>query len=148
MPDNDDYDSDDTEESSVIRDLRKKAKRNEDMETENAALRTEVMLARSGLGDISPARQKALLAAHEGDTTREAIRKTAADLGFIAEEEPEPQVPASEQEAHRRAQEATAGAEASEAHPETLDDRIAKAKTEDELAQILADAGVNTNPVE
>lgn len=147
MPDEHDEPDDlDENESSVIRELRKRAKRVDEAESETATLRTENAILKAGLTDLSEARQKALLAAHSGDMTPEAIRETAVDLGFAeAPKPPDPQVPAEEQAAHQRAQEAANGAEPAEAHPEELNDRIAKAKSPQELDRILADAGVSVN---
>lgn len=139
MPD-EHYDDDEAEqESSVMRDLRKKAKRADALEDENGTLRQKVAILEAGITDLTPAKQKALLAAHEGDLSPEALRATATDLGFIAEEKPEPQVSAEEQAAHQAMAEATAAAEPSEAQVKTLQDRMRAAKSPEELAAILAE---------
>lgn len=151
MPDNDDDFAENGDDSPVIRELRHKARRADAAEAETVALRTENAILKAGLTDLTPAKQKALLAAHEGDMDTEAIRKTAIELGFLTEPapaEPEPQVPADEQAAHQRIAEATAGAQPAEASPETLNDRIAKAKNPRELEAILAEAGISVNAVE
>lgn len=149
MPD--EYDDDGNlleQESTVIRDLRTKAKRTDEVEAENGKLRNELAISRLGL-DLTPAKEKALLAAHEGELTTEALNKTAVDLGFAEAPEPEPpQVSAEEQAAHQRAQAATNGAEGAEAHPETLEQRIARCKTPQELDELLANAGITVNAEE
>lgn len=144
MPD-EHYDDDEQHESSVIKDLRQKAKRTEAAESETATLRQKVAILEAGITNLTPAKQKALLAAHEGDLTAESLRVTAIDLGFLAEDTPEagaPQVPLEEQAAHKAMAEATAAAEASEAQTKTLNDEINAAKTPQELEAILAREGL------
>lgn len=141
MPDEYDDAPDGDEESSVIRELRQKAKKADDLDTEVKALRMENALAKAGMIDLSEAKRKALLAAHDGDLEVGALRKTAVDLGFISEPEPEPHVPANEVAAHQRAQEATAQAEPADAHPEKLEDLIAKTKSPEDLDALMASAG-------
>lgn len=144
MPDEYDDDDQTESESSVIKDLRKQAKRAHELDSEVKALRQEAAILKAGITDLTPAKQKALLAAHEGELDVESIRKTATELGFLnTEAKPEtPQVPADEQAAHQRQAETVAAAQASEAHLETLDDVIAKAKTPDELRAALRNAGM------
>jgi hypothetical protein len=130
----------DENESSVIKELRQKAKRADDLEPEVATLRQENAILKAGVTDLSPAKQKALLAAHEGDLEPEALRKTATELGFIAEAPAEvetPQVPADEVAAHKRIQEATAAAAPSEAQVRTLNDELLEAKSAEEITAIL-----------
>lgn len=144
MPD--EYDDEDpTEaESSVIKDLRKQAKRANELDAEVKQLRQESAILKAGITDLTPAKQKALLAAHEGELDPDAIRKTAIELGFAADKSntEAPQVPAEEQAAHQRAAEATAAAAPSEAHLESLDDVIAKAQSPAELRKALVNAGM------
>lgn len=144
MPDEyDDEDSNETD-SSVIKDLRKQAKRANELDAEVKQLRQESAILRAGIPGLTPIKQKALLAAHEGELDPESLRKTAIELGY-AEDKPAaeaPQVPADEQAAHQRAAEATAAAAPSEAHLETLDDVIAKAQTPAELRKALTNAGM------
>lgn len=125
MPDENDTEN----ESPVISELRAKAKRVDDLEPEVTTLRQENAILKAGITDLTPARQKALLAAHEGDLDAEALRKTAVDLGFLKAETPaeeEPQVPADEQAAHQRIAETTGTAPASEAEVQTMQAKIAE----------------------
>lgn len=144
MPD-EHYDDEQDNESSVIRELRRELKQAKADAAEVSTLRQEAAILRAGITDLTPAKQKALLAAHEGDLSAEALRQTATDLGFIAEapqSEPEPQVPVEEQQALQAMAAATAAADPSEAHLKTLDDAIRAAKSPEELAEILDRAGL------
>lgn len=144
MPDEHDYDEN-PDESSVIKELRKKANRHDELDNEVRMLRQRNAILEAGITDLTPARQKALLAAHEGDLEPEALRKTAAELGFIAEKAPEaeaPQVPAEEQAAHQRMAEATAAAPPSEAQSKTLNDEILQASSAEEVKAILDREGM------
>lgn len=137
--------ADDHDESNVIKDLRIKAKRADDLDAEVKALRQETAILKAGITDLTPAKQKALLAAHEGDLDAESLRKTATELGFIAvlaAEAETPQVSAEEQAAHQRVAEATAAAEPSEAQLKTLEDKMREARSPEELAAILDNAGL------
>ncbi len=143
MPDEYD-DTEESEPSPVIRDLRAKAKRTEAAEQEANDLRTELAISRAGL-DLTPLQQKALLAAHEGEATPEALHQTAVALGITeatAAPAPEEQVPAEEQAAIQRTQNATAAAEAAEANPQTLNDRILAAKSPEEVTALLESQGL------
>jgi hypothetical protein len=142
----DDYDEDqpdEDEESPVVRDLRKKASKADKVEREAQELRTENALLKANLGTLSERQRKAILATHDGDLTPEALKATALDLGFIEAEAPAPaQVPEDEQAEHQRAAEATSAAPASEATVTTLDDKIAAARSPEELDAILAQEGL------
>lgn len=145
MPDEyDDPDDGDPDESSVIRDLRAKARRTAAAEAERDALRKELAIARTGL-DLNEKQTKALLAAHgDGELTKEALLETAVDIKLAeppAETET-PQVPPEDQQAHQQTREAFNGAEGAEARQVTLEDRINGAKSADEVKQILAEAGM------
>lgn len=48
-----------------------------------AEVQRELALARAGLGDLTPAKQKALLANIDGDITADAARAAAEELGFV-----------------------------------------------------------------
>lgn len=136
MPDEHDYDDDQDsgQESSVMRDLRKKAKRADTLEAEVASLRQETAILKAGI-TLTPAQQKALLAVHDGDLEPDAIRKTAADLGFVTEKAEEPAIPVEEQQAHQAMAEATAGAMPSEAQTKTFEEQMREAATSPEALQ-------------
>lgn len=148
MPDDDEtLDETGEDESRVIRELRAKAKRTEAAEAEAATLRTEKALLQAGL-DLTAKQQTALLAAHEGELTKEALLATAAEIGIApapadatAEDDTE-QVPADEVAAHQRIAEATGAAVPADAKVVTLDEAIANAKTQQELDAVLNAAGM------
>lgn len=75
--------------------------------TELANTRRELALTRAGLGDLSPARQKALLANIDGDITADAARAAAEELGFITAA---PDTSNEEEQALNRMSQASAGA--------------------------------------
>lgn len=66
-----------------IRTLERDAKQARKANEELAQMKRELALTRAGLGDLSPARQKALLANIDGDITADAARAAATELGFI-----------------------------------------------------------------
>ena len=146
MPDDDYLDDEqggESEDSPAIRELRRKLRDSEKDAKEAQTLRTENALLKANLGGLSEKQRKAILATHDGELTPEALKATATDLGFIqaGDEAEAPQVTAEEQAAHQRAQEAISTAPASEAHPPSLEERIAAAKSPEELDQILTSAG-------
>ena len=55
-------------------------------EAERDELKRELAFSEAGLVGLSAKQRKALLAAHEGDVTAEAIKATADDLGFFVGE--------------------------------------------------------------
>lgn len=74
--------TDDHAESSVIKDLRAKAKRVEQAEHRAVELERKLALSEAGLSGLNDKQVKALLAAHEGDVTGDALKATATELGF------------------------------------------------------------------
>lgn len=64
---------------AMERDAKQARKATEDL----AQVRRELALTRAGLGDLTPAKQKALLANIDGDITVEAARAAAEELGFV-----------------------------------------------------------------
>lgn len=135
MPDEHEYDDDhDSPESSVMRDLRKKAKRADTLDTEVASLRQENAVLKAGI-TLTTAQQKALLAVHDGDLEPDAIRKTAVELGFVTEKADESAIPEAEQQEHQRMAEATAGAQPSEAQTKTFEEQMREAATSPEALQ-------------
>ena len=128
--------NEDPDESPVIRELRAKAKRTDDAESKVSDLERRLAVAEAGLTSLNPRQRTALLAAHEGDLDPDAVRATAAELGFIQAPEPSAQTPPDERAAHERVAAAGAGAEPAGARPNTAAE-LAAAKTQDELLAIL-----------
>lgn len=143
MPDEYDPDDEGADESSVIRALRKELRDAKAEAAELPDLRRKVAFSDAGLSGLSDKQQRAILAAHDGDVTDiEGLKATAVEVGVLKAPEPEPQVSAEEQAAHQRIDEATTSTEAAEAHPDTLEDRINKAKSADEVKALIAAAGM------
>lgn len=143
MPDEYDPDDEGADESSVIKELRKQLRDAKAEAAEVPDLRRKVALSEAGLSGLSDKQQRAVLGAHDGDVTdHEGLKATAIELGLIEAPKEQPQVPADEVQAHQRAQEATAQAEAAEAHPETLEDKIRNAKSADEVRDLIKTAGM------
>jgi len=72
-------------------------------EDKAADLERRLAFTEAGLTDLSPKQVKALLSAHEGDISADAIKATADELGFgpppkVAEEEVDPEQAQREQE--------------------------------------------------
>lgn len=131
-----------SEDSTVIKGLRKQAERVDAAEADAVAARRELTLHKAGLGDLSDKQLKALGAAHEGDWEPELLKATATELGFVrqpGEAETTPQIPAAELEAHQRVANAASG----ELPPPTPDltAAIKAAQSQDELVAILRNAG-------
>lgn len=81
-------------ETPDIRDLRRKAKRHDELEAEIAEIKRERALEKAGLKtpdgrDLTERQIKALLATHDGEMTADALRATALDLGFVTPSEQE-----------------------------------------------------------
>jgi len=79
---------DDPKESSVIKELRAKAKRADDAETRAAQAERKLALHEAGLSGLNERQVTALLATHEGDLSAEALKATATDLGFAGNAQP------------------------------------------------------------
>lgn len=92
--------AEDHTESSVIKELRAKAKRVETAESEAAKLRQELALTKAGLDGLNEKQVKALMSAHEGDFTADAIKATADELGFVTK----PAAPAETEVSQEQAQ--------------------------------------------
>lgn len=54
----------------------------DEAKNELAAVKQELALTQAGLSNLSPKQVKALLATHDGDLTGDALKATAAELGF------------------------------------------------------------------
>lgn len=131
------------EDNPVIRDLRKQAKESADWQTKAAALERELVVHKAGLTELTDKQLKALAAAHEGDWEPDALKATAAELGFgpqPAAEPPPPQVPPEEMDAMQRVAAASGGQPAPP--PPDLESQIANAKSPEELRAVLANAGM------
>lgn len=88
-------------ESSVIKELRAKAKRVEEAEARAAEAERRLAFSEAGLNGLSDKQRTALLAAHDGEVNAEALRSTAEELGFGPKPEapaPEPEVPGTDPE--------------------------------------------------
>lgn len=138
-----------TDDNPVIRELRQKANRTEVAESKVSELQRELVVHRAGLTELSDKQLKALSAAHEGDWEPEALKATAAELGFgtttdSGQQEPEPKIPAEELAAHQRVAAAATGQPP--APPATLDAALANAKSEDEIKEILRNADMLFEP--
>ena len=142
MPDEHDDDIEPDEGSAVIKELRAKAKRLDEAEAKVVTLERQVAIGAAGLSDLNPTQQKALMATHEGDLTPEALKATAATLGFAQTAATDEVVV--DEAGIARAQQATAGAPPAASAPEALEALMAKAKTPAELEAILNSAGVQT----
>lgn len=91
-----------------IRAMERDAKTSRQAQADLAEARREIALAKAGLGDLSPARQKALLASIDGDLTADAAKAAAVELGFL--EAPAETQDGEEQTAMNRMSQASAGA--------------------------------------
>ena len=117
------------EETPLVKRLRQQA---DEASSKAKALETENAVLKAGLTDLSDKQRKALLATHDGEMTPEALRSAAIDLGFVSADQHE-QVPADEQAAHRAATEAMGAAPPADGTPPSAADRLAAAKTVEEL---------------
>jgi hypothetical protein len=136
MPEPDDFEDETGEEqprdedSGLVKRLRAQI---EEKDSKTKALETKVALLEAGL-DLSEKQRTALFATHEGDLSPEALKATAAELGFIAEQAPaEEQTTPEERAAHQRMQEATGGAPPADGTPPSAHDRVKSAQTSEEL---------------
>lgn len=139
MPDvDDDLDVDDAfpeaGEDDRFKEMRRAANRAAKLGKENAALTArlaemerQVALTQAGLVSLNDKQTKALLAAHEGEFTKDALRTTAADLGFITLTDDTPD-PAVEQALQTQARITAAAQGTQPPRPAVkLDDQIAQA---------------------
>lgn len=100
----DDQTSDD---SPIIRDLRKKADRADAVESENVNLKRELAVTRAGLDSLNEDQMSALAAVHKGDWDADSVKATAERLGFgtpstEGAQTTEPKIPEAELQAHQR----------------------------------------------
>lgn len=120
---------------------RKKAKQLEEVEARATAAERKLAVRESGL-DISPRQLSALLKEHDGEFTAEALRETAAELGFW---KPPDDEPSEELDALDRVRQASAGS--GQAGAFDKDAAIAQAQTPEEVLAAVRAAGglVNTD---
>jgi hypothetical protein len=126
-----------TQDNPDIRNLRDKAKRADTLEADNQRLQRELNLSKAGISDLSEKQLKALDAAHDGESTPEALRKTAEELGFA---EPIPETSTEEQQAHQQVQQAASGA--TKPGEQSPADQYAQANTPQEVLDIARRNGV------
>lgn len=118
-----------------LRQLEKDQKEWNSTKAENEALKFEKSLRDAGL-NLSNKQLAATLAAHEGEKTPDAIRKTAEELKFV---EPVTETPNEEQHKHEQVQGASSGAtQKTELSPE---DAYAQANTPEEVMAIARQRG-------
>lgn len=133
------------EESGVVKTLRQKLAAAEKEAADVPTLRKELAIRDADLGTLNEFQRKALLSTHEGELTKEALRGTATNLGFIEAPKQEPQVPAEEQAAHGRIAEATAGAEPVDGKAPSFEAQLAAAKNDAEVAALCEANGIKVN---
>ena len=109
-----DLDEDQPDDDDTIRKIRnrnrqmaKELKRLKQVESDHAKLRQDTAIGQIGK-ELNERQVKALLATHEGDMTTEALRATAAELGFIEADDAEP-VPPEDLDAEEQVNKAVAG---------------------------------------
>lgn len=153
MPDHDDYDDEEDQPAtpqprelrSQIKALnaelaqaRERAERADALERENAFYRADLPR------DLNEAKQKAIMAI-AGDTTPEAFRQAAQDLGYI--EPPAPTVPVEELAAHDRAAQAAAGS-TGVLNPANYEAEVEAARDQNELRAVMAKYGRTPEVIE
>jgi hypothetical protein len=128
-------DNDSQEDPGWIKDLRKKADRLTQVEAQLQQYEQEKQLREAGL-ELSDRQRKALLAAHEGDQTPDALKVTATELGFYT---PPPEVQPEVQQGHETVAAASNGAQP--APSSTATDEYAAAQTPEEVMAIAEKRG-------
>ena len=133
-------------ESPAIRNMRKRikeleaeAKKANEAEARAAAAERRLAVTEAGI-KLNPTQMKALASVHEGEWTPDALKATAADLGYIAP--PEPEVPAEELEALNRVAEAANGGGMSASKAAEYEAAVAQAKNIEELLEVQRRFGV------
>ena len=120
-------DNDQGEESNPVRELREHAKT---LEVNLRDAEKQVQVYKTFGPALSDKQMKALIVSHEGEFTPDALQATAAELGFVPKETPDPTptpetptaVSDAEMQAHQRIAEATA--QGTPPAPTTPDQRI------------------------
>ena len=146
-------DAEDTDERYVqltrqqIRAMERDAKQARKFEGELTEARRELALNKAGLGDLTPAKQRALLANIEGDITSETARAAAEELGFITVTPTDPGPSQAEVDGHRRVASASADSTGTTADEDPISrlERTAREGGKDALLrQIEADGHLVT----
>lgn len=133
-------------ESPNVKQMRERIKELEGVEAENTTLKAQIdnsnrqaVVAQAGL-QLDDTKLMALRAVHSGEWTPEAIRETAANLGWASP--PPPLVPSAEADAMARMNAAHQGGSTTTPNPEAeLDARLAAAKNEREFLEIYHQSG-------
>jgi hypothetical protein len=137
----DDFDTEDEEnesESSVIRDLRAKARGR--AEAEERATTAERKLAFIEAGVPTTPATAYFVKGYDGELTSEAIKEAAVAAGFIAAEE-EQSDPELDEEAAAHARLADAEGGSKDTAPPGYDDELAAAKTPEEVIAVIQKFG-------
>lgn len=108
------------------------------MERENAFFKADLPR------DLNEAKQKAITAL-AADTTPEAFRKAAEDLGFI--EPPQPAVPAEDLAVHDRIA-ATRAGDNGALNPANYDAEVGASRSPEELREVMAKYGRTPDIIE
>ena len=127
------------EQREHIKTLEAQLKEAEALKEELAAVKQTAAIQGAQV-ELNDKQRAALLAAHEGDWTPEAVRDTAVQLGWAPP--PPPAVPVSEVEQLGRINAAFTGANNSPPDPEAvIDSKLAQAKNPAELMEIYMATG-------
>lgn len=126
------------ERAERFRQMRARAREADRLGRRVEVLERELAFRDAGL-DLTEDQRAAVMALRNDDQplSADAVLELAERLAFVAP----PQAPLEEQAAHARVQDAMT-ADAAEAYPESIEDRIAKARTPQEVEGILRNAGI------
>lgn len=127
--------NDDQQEPEHIKDLRAKAKRASELETELEQFRRKDAFRDAGIDPSNP-QQKYFMRGYEGELTPEAIRNEAIQAGYLTD--PDADAKGQELAGHDRMDAAAAGTQGQVPKDPDLNAMIANAKSETEVLQLLA----------
>ncbi len=115
-----------------VKQLEKENKELRSFETENKSLKQKDALREAGL-DLTGKKLTAFLAAHgEGESTPEALKATAIELGYA---EPEPDHDKADEDAHKQISDTTTGTR-QQGQQASYEDEIASARNSEEVIAI------------
>lgn len=123
------------QEPDHIKDLRAKAKRASELETQLAEYQRKDAFRDAGIDPTDP-QQKYFMRGYDGELTPEAIRTEAIQAGYLTD--PEAQQKGQELAGHDRMDAAAAGTQGQVPKDPDLNAMIANAKDETEVLKILA----------